>query len=137
MCEGFAHTARVTAFNQTNQEDKVMPGGDGTGPMGQGPMTGRAAGFCAGYTVPGYMNAGFGRGFGFGRGRGGFGGGRGWRHRFWATGVPGWAFWGAGPGYAAEPATVPADERSFLEEQLRVMEQRLEALKKRLDTLSE
>ncbi|MBN1863537.1 MAG: DUF5320 domain-containing protein [Victivallales bacterium] len=33
-----------------------MPGGDGTGPMGMGSMTGRAAGFCAGYGVPGYMN---------------------------------------------------------------------------------
>jgi len=33
-----------------------MPGGDGTGPAGMGPMTGRAAGYCAGYPVPGYMN---------------------------------------------------------------------------------
>ncbi len=33
-----------------------MPRGDGTGPAGMGPMTGRAAGFCAGYPVPGYMN---------------------------------------------------------------------------------
>ena len=33
-----------------------MPRGDGTGPTGMGPMTGRAAGFCAGYSVPGYMN---------------------------------------------------------------------------------
>jgi len=33
-----------------------MPFGDGTGPAGMGPMTGRAAGFCAGYSVPGYMN---------------------------------------------------------------------------------
>lgn len=33
-----------------------MPHGDGTGPTGLGPMTGRAAGFCAGYPVPGYMN---------------------------------------------------------------------------------
>ena len=33
-----------------------MPRGDGTGPRGMGPMTGRAAGFCAGYPVPGYMN---------------------------------------------------------------------------------
>ena len=33
-----------------------MPFGDGTGPAGFGPMTGRAAGFCAGYSVPGYMN---------------------------------------------------------------------------------
>jgi len=33
-----------------------MPGGDGTGPAGLGPMTGRAAGYCAGYPVPGFMN---------------------------------------------------------------------------------
>ena len=33
-----------------------MPFGDGTGPGGYGPMTGRAAGFCAGYAVPGYAN---------------------------------------------------------------------------------
>ncbi|MEW5692916.1 MAG: DUF5320 domain-containing protein [Candidatus Hydrogenedentota bacterium] len=60
-----------------------MPGGDGTGPMGFGPMTGRAAGYCAGYPVPGYMNPvparGWGFGFGFGRRfRGGFGWGRRW-----------------------------------------------------------
>ena len=63
-----------------------MPGGDGTGPMGQGPMTGRSAGYCTGYSVPGYVNPGLGRGWGFGRGRGagsgrGFGRGMGfgWR----------------------------------------------------------
>jgi hypothetical protein len=44
-----------------------MPQGDGTGPIGQGPMTGRGLGHCAGFAVPGFMN-GFGRGRGFGRG---------------------------------------------------------------------
>lgn len=58
-----------------------MPRGDRTGPWGLGPMSGRAAGYCAGYPVPGYMNPipGYGRGWGrgFGRGRGrGFGSGR-------------------------------------------------------------
>ena len=43
-----------------------MPRGDGTGPAGMGPMTGRAAGYCAGYGVPGYMNPVMGR-FGYGR----------------------------------------------------------------------
>jgi hypothetical protein len=58
-----------------------MPGGDKTGPWNAGPMTGRAAGYCAGYPVPGYANPtrGYGRGFGRGRGRG-FG--RGWRRGF-------------------------------------------------------
>jgi len=53
-----------------------MPAGDRTGPMGMGPMTGRAAGYCAGYSVPGYLNTvggrgpGLGFGHGYGRGRG-------------------------------------------------------------------
>jgi hypothetical protein len=34
----------------------TMPFGDGTGPAGLGPMTGRAAAFCAGFPVPGYIN---------------------------------------------------------------------------------
>ncbi|MFH1294877.1 MAG: DUF5320 domain-containing protein, partial [Candidatus Aenigmatarchaeota archaeon] len=54
-----------------------MPAKDGTGPMGQGPMTGRAVGYCAGYSAPGYANPIGGRGMawgrGFGRGRGGLG----------------------------------------------------------------
>jgi hypothetical protein len=33
-----------------------MLGFDGTGPSGQGPMTGRAVGFCEGFPVLGYMN---------------------------------------------------------------------------------
>ena len=47
-----------------------MPSGDGTGPNGQGSMTGRARGFCAGFNIPGYANPGLGRGFGRGRGAG-------------------------------------------------------------------
>jgi len=43
-------------FNFTEKEVINMPLGNGTGPAGMGPMTGRAAGFCAGYPVPGYMN---------------------------------------------------------------------------------
>ncbi len=74
-----------------------MPRGDGTGPMGLGPMTGRAAGFCAGYPVPGFMNPIGGRlGLGFGWGRG-FGRG------FWWRGF--YPFWGYRPslGYGAYP----------------------------------
>jgi len=47
--------------NLTEKEVIDMPRGDGTGPGGLGPMTGRAAGFCAGYPVPGYMNPAVGR----------------------------------------------------------------------------
>ena len=69
-----------------------MPRGDRTGPWGQGPMTGRAAGYCAGYSVPGYMNLvpGFGRGQRRDRGRG-FG--RGWCKGFGkGHGRDWWAF---------------------------------------------
>jgi hypothetical protein len=82
-----------------------MPFGDGTGPRGLGAMTGRVAGFCAGFGRPGFANpipgrwfgggygapvsAGFGLGFGggFGRGRG-FG--RGWRRWGGYYDYPGW-----------------------------------------------
>ncbi|HUU09420.1 MAG TPA: DUF5320 domain-containing protein [Phycisphaerae bacterium] len=79
-----------------------MPGGDGTGPMGMGPMSGRGAGYCAGYPAPGFMNPVGGRGF-FGRGFRGRGGGRGQRNMFWATGMPGWARAGWGPTMGAVP----------------------------------
>jgi hypothetical protein len=67
-----------------------MPAGDRTGPMGLGPMTGRGAGWCAGYAMPGYPAAGWtgcygGRPLGRGPGRGFR-----WRNWFYATGVPGW-----------------------------------------------
>jgi len=62
-----------------------MPFGDRTGPLGQGPRTGRGAGYCSGFAVPGSMNQGGGFGF-FGRG----GGGRGRRNWFQATGLTGW-----------------------------------------------
>jgi hypothetical protein len=39
-----------------------MPWGDGTGPMGYGPMTGRGAGYCV-VPLTGYANPVFGRGF--------------------------------------------------------------------------
>ncbi|PIS29700.1 MAG: hypothetical protein COT43_03270 [Candidatus Marinimicrobia bacterium CG08_land_8_20_14_0_20_45_22] len=73
-----------------------MPRGDGTGPNGMGPMTGRSAGFCAGFGRPGYtdpyIGARYGFGGGFGRGfRGGFG--RGFGGGF-----------GRGFGYNAVPA---------------------------------
>jgi hypothetical protein len=66
-----------------------------------GPMTGRGAGYCAGFAAPGFVTRMFGGGF-FGRGRGG---GRGWRNMFYATGrVPfgcGWARVGMGVAGAA------------------------------------
>jgi len=112
-----------------------MPGGDRTGPVGMGPMTGRAAGRCAGYGMPGFANPGFGRGFGFGRGGGrGFGGGgRGWRHWFNATGVPGWMRFG---GYAAPcQQPDPESEKQALKSRAEAMQSELDAISKRLAEL--
>jgi len=47
-----------------------MPRGDRTGPTGAGPMTGRGAGFCAGFNAAGFQTAGGGFGRGCGRGFG-------------------------------------------------------------------
>jgi Family of unknown function (DUF5320) len=85
-----------------------MPGGDKTGPSGMGPMTGRAAGYCAGYPAPGFQNPvqgrGYGRGAGFGGGGGGGAGGRRWRNMYYATGLPGWARTSQAPAYSTPPA---------------------------------
>ncbi|MBL7186447.1 MAG: DUF5320 domain-containing protein [Phycisphaerae bacterium] len=52
---------KVESFENTEKEVINMPLGDGTGPAGLGPMTGKAAGFCAGFGVPGHMNPVMGR----------------------------------------------------------------------------
>ena len=119
-----------------------MPGGDRTGPAGAGPMTGRAAGFCAGYPVPGYMNPVGGRGF-WGRG-GGRGAGRGFRHWYYATGVPGWARggygypaggWGILP-YAGYPTPVaPEQEISALKGQAQALQSALDGVRSRIAEL--
>jgi hypothetical protein len=58
---------RPTEKKQTlKRKEFIMPFGDGTGPMGQGSMSGRGHGFCAGFN-PGYVNRGPGVGGGFGR----------------------------------------------------------------------
>jgi hypothetical protein len=111
-----------------------MPGGDRTGPVGLGPMTGRGAGFCAGYSMPGYANPVGGRGF-FGRGRG-FGmrgGGRGRRNWFYAAGLPGWAGAGYQAGFPAEPTA--EQEQQDLKQQAQYLRDSLDAVNKRIEEL--
>jgi len=117
-----------------------MPRGDRTGPNGMGPMTGRAAGYCAGNDEAGWTTApgAFGRGFrragrmgaGFGRRRGGFGPGRGFAY-------------GPGPrggyGYAPredsyEPAS-PENRRRVLRTELEALEERMEFLRREIDAM--
>ena len=113
-----------------------MPSGDRTGPMGMGARSGRAAGYCAGFGMPGYANPIPGRGFGRGRGAGGRGfggGGHGWRHMFYATGLPGWARFG---GYAApyQPPD-PEAEKQALNSQAEALQSELDLIKKRLSEI--
>ncbi|SHH82478.1 hypothetical protein SAMN02745135_02295 [Caloranaerobacter azorensis DSM 13643] len=102
-----------------------MPRGDRTGPMGAGPMTGRKMGYCAGYDVPGYMNAGYGRGYGRGFGRG-FG-------RFCRRGFG----FGRGFGWRAFAYNAPSKEelKGYINEEIRFLKDQLDSLEKRLKDL--
>jgi hypothetical protein len=92
-------------------------------------MTGRGAGYCAGYGVPGYTNpyVGFGRGRGFGMGWG-----RGWRGSFG---------YGAWPYYPAPVAPVPGqapsreNEMEFLKAQSEAIQEELKAINGRIEEL--
>jgi hypothetical protein len=88
-----------------------------------GPMTGRKAGYCAGFAAPGYANT--------PRFAGGFGGGRGYRRMFYATGMPGWARYG----YPAENTAF--DEKAFLSNQAELLQNELQQVKDRLSSLNE
>ena len=114
-----------------------MPRGNRTGPEGMGPMTGRAAGYCAGYSVPGYANL---------EPRGGFGGGtgRGWRHMYYATGLTGWQrgrhtdpiYTPRIPyGFPSSQAITKEQEINVLENQAEYFENTLTDMRKRLDEL--
>lgn len=101
-------------------KEVVMPRGDGTGPAGVGRMTGRGAGYCAGYGMPGFANN-PGGGFGFGRGCGrGFG--MGWRN---GRAVP----------YYEPFSTSVRNERDALKEQARYLENALGSVNKRIENL--
>jgi len=127
-----------------------MPRGDGTGPQGMGPGTGRAAGYCAGYAIPGCTNPGWGRGFfclggNFGRG-GGAGTGRGFRWQNWynSTGQPFWAGvgqpagnWqqGQAPQYGSSPLNKET-EIEYLKHEASVLENELKQIKDRIDNIT-
>jgi len=107
-----------------------MPGGDRTGPMGQGSRTGRGFGYCTGNAAPGFT-AGSG---GWGRG-GGRWGGAGFRNR---------RFWGSGRGYGVGgwmPAAYPQGgmdpeaERRALQDEAAVLRRQMDAIQQRLATM--
>ncbi len=97
-----------------------MPYGDRTGPLGEGPMTGRRMGYCAGYNAPGSA-----RGYGYGRGRGmGYGYGRGYGFHRESWDVP------------VTPREVPlktSTEVSGLREEIEYLKNKLNDVLERLD----
>ena len=101
-----------------------MPRGDGTGPMGQGPLTGRKMGQCGGGQGMGMgQGRGLGRGMGRGAGQGfGQGAGRGAGQRL---------------GQGNRGAFAGQDNSSLSEEELlqekKMLQQRLETINKDLE----
>jgi len=94
--------------------------------MGAGPRTGRGMGYCGGYDQAGftYPASGLRGGSGFGRA----GMGRGWRHMFYATGLPGWARPSAAP-------VTPEQEMVWLKNEADWLKNQLESLNRRIEEL--
>jgi len=109
-----------------------MPSGDGTGPVGRGPMTGRAVGYCAGYQIPGYSNS---RGFGVGRGFFGRGRGRGLGRGFWGRGRGFW--WKESyPDSYSLPMQSIEEEKIYLENTVKDLEEEIKTIHERIKELS-
>jgi len=111
-------------------------------------LTGRRAGYCAGYDAPGFARPGPGRGYGRGFGRGWFGGvegrgrgggGRGWRHLFYATGLPRWARYGTeyGPVWGYPPSPTQEQELEGLRGEAEWLKRQLDAISQRIEELEE
>lgn len=98
-----------------------MPRGDKTGPYGDGPMTGRRLGNCAGNDsrgfeiLPGNFSGGYGRGFGRGRGMG---------NRF-----------GQGYGRFSDETTPNVSKETLLENEARILKEQLASIEKQLSEL--
>lgn len=105
-----------------------MPGYDGTGPMGMGPMTGGARGMCSDYGSN-YERRGF-------RPRLDRGRGRGFRNMFWATGQPGWMRGGQTAGAGNYPAPHSKEQEiAFLRDQSAALKSELDGIHSRLQAL--
>lgn len=98
------------------REMSYMPRGDGSGPMGMGPMTGRGAGYCnpSMYRVNNRVNF------------GAYGLGRGYRRQYNVTGAPGYMR----NDYIQYNNTI--DEKSFLSQQKIDLENQLKQVRGRL-----
>lgn len=104
-----------------------MPRGNGTGPAGFGPMTGRKAGICAGFSTPGFTKP-----RGMRASRRGFRG-RGQRHCFYETGLPYWArqnYYLGNTDDTLNKEEILTEEADYLKIQLDKVKERLSEIKK-------
>jgi hypothetical protein len=105
-----------------------MPGGDRTGPQGEGPRTGRGLGYCADNDQPGYATPQQGRGFGFRRGGWGNRRSRGWWNRSNA------GFWpGRGRGGIGIIPDAQDQDIDSLKAQLQELQNSIKEVQNRLD----
>lgn len=96
-----------------------MPGFNGSGPMGAGPMTGGARGYCNPAYAGNERPIGYGRGMAYGRGfRGGFGPGRGATRGYGRAGAQ----------YPPVYAQDPIDELNVLKQQVDAINRRIKEL---------
>ena len=106
----YAHNTKAAGYRRPAPEGGDMPGRDGTGPMGHGPMTDGRRGFCGDATAfPGR------------------GDGRGRRSQFYATGLTGWQRARADDRATAPTGDAP-DPFSRVDEKLSQVLQRLDRL---------
>lgn len=109
-----------------------MPRGDGTGPWGEGPMTGRGLGFCTGFDRPGIAYPRYGRGFGWSRG---FGRGRGFGWRFQAAPVSASLAYTVPRITREEEVQVLEQDIQMLDQEKRFLEEQIVQARKRLESL--
>ncbi|MCP4726477.1 MAG: DUF5320 domain-containing protein [bacterium] len=105
-----------------------MPRGDRTGPGRAGPLTGRAAGFCAGFKAPGYSNHTGGRNFGFSYGNNS---GRGMGMAWGKMRNHGWQNSDIPSDTLAQPIT-ESDEKQYLESRIAALKGEMKAIEKKL-----
>lgn len=103
-----------------------MPRFDGTGPLGQGSMTGGGRGRCVAGARPFVGHSFYGKGIG-----------RGFRNCFYATGLPGWMRAQRGMQALGDFSGIMSKEEELvmLKEQTEFLEQELGAIKTRINDL--
>ncbi|ADG82108.1 DUF5320 domain-containing protein [Thermincola potens] len=109
-----------------------MPGFDGTGPLGQGPVTGGGFGYCSSSVGQGNHSASYGTLCGVGRGGTPYGGGRGrcfgGSRRFGGKRLP--SVW-------RNHVPAPVNEKEFLQGRIKALQAEIETINKKISELNQ